>query len=260
MENQFGKTSRLCLEAAQKDGKTILKEVFFTAPFKIMHPFYEKKDIMTVMQQTASAGIMAGDRQQLEVTVREGASMELLSQAYEKIHRMAEGHAGRHTEIRLEKDSFLRYSPLPTIPFGGSDFRNVTRVDLAEESSRFIFSEVLSCGRVAHGEKFQYNHFQNRISILQGGHLVYRDNTVYLPDEMDMEGFGMYEGFTHLGSLILCNLPREAGWIREVRELLEHTEDTEGGVTVTAAGHIVVRILGRTGQKVSALLEQIERL
>ena len=42
-ENSFGKTSRLYLEASVKDGKTILSDVSFTAPYKVMRPFYEKK-------------------------------------------------------------------------------------------------------------------------------------------------------------------------------------------------------------------------
>ena len=88
MNNQFGKLSKLHLTAAYREGKTIMEDVSFTAPFKIMHPFYEKKDFMTVMLLTASAGIMAGDRQEIDICVREHSNMEFVSQAYEKIHRM----------------------------------------------------------------------------------------------------------------------------------------------------------------------------
>lgn len=67
MNNQFGKLSKLHITTAYKEGKTIMEDVSFTAPFKIMHPFYEKKDFMTVMLLTASAGIMAGDRQEIDI-------------------------------------------------------------------------------------------------------------------------------------------------------------------------------------------------
>ena len=33
--------------------------------------------------------------------------------------------------------------------------------------------------------------------------LIYRDNTCYLPDQMPMEGIGMYEGYTHMANLFL---------------------------------------------------------
>ena len=40
---------------------------------------------------------------------------------------------------------------------------------------RSLFSvKSLSCGRVAHGEEFQYRRFQNIICIYQGGRIVYR--------------------------------------------------------------------------------------
>lgn len=34
-----------------------MEDISFTAPFKVMLPFYEKKDVMTVMLLTASAGM-----------------------------------------------------------------------------------------------------------------------------------------------------------------------------------------------------------
>ena len=74
-ENQFGKLSEFYLTAAYRDGRTVMEDVSFTAPFKVMHPFYEKKDVMTVMLLTASAGIMAGDRQ--EITGRISAFLQL---------------------------------------------------------------------------------------------------------------------------------------------------------------------------------------
>ena len=42
MENKFGKVSRVSICAGKKDGKTILEDVSFTAPYKIMTPFEKK--------------------------------------------------------------------------------------------------------------------------------------------------------------------------------------------------------------------------
>ena len=257
MENQFGKISKLNLTAEYRTDKTIISDVSFTAPFKIMRPFYEKKDVMTVMLLTASAGIMAGDRQEFEILVKKGANMEFVSQAYEKIHKMDEGHAERHSHITVEPDAVLRYSPLPTIPFAGSDYRSTLKVELADETSKFIFSEVLTCGRVAHDEEFLYTKFQNNISIYQAGKIIYRDNTRYEPSKTDMRGFGMYEGFTHLANLVICNEPESDEWISGVREMIDEAENMEGGATRTANGTAVVRILGTSGQKLTDMMEKI---
>ncbi len=257
MENQFGTLSQLHLTAAKKEDKTIIEDMSFTAPFKVMYPFYEHEDFMTVMLLTASAGIMAGDRQEFDILVKKHAKMEFVSQAYEKIHKMDEGFAERRTHIRVEPEACLHYTPLPTIPFAGSDYRNEVEVELADETSRFVYSEILTCGRIAHGEEFMFHKFKNRVTIIQDGTIVYRDNTLYEPDQIDMRGFGMYEGFTHLANLIICNEHKSSGWFDEVRSMLEEAEQTEGGATVTETGHIVVRFLGRSGQKMTNMQERI---
>ena len=128
MDNKFGKTSTLMLEACVKNNKTIIKDAFFTAPFKIMHPFYPYNDsipsecinlgssallsgCMTVMCLTASAGIMAGDEQDFHITVENGAKLEFVSQAYEKIHKMDSGFATRNCMLSVGSKAFLYYNP-----------------------------------------------------------------------------------------------------------------------------------------------------
>ena len=257
MESKFGELSKLHLTAAEKDGKTIIEDVSFTAPFKVMRPFYIKKDVMTVMLQVASPGIMAGDRQEIAIHVKQGAQMEFVSQSYEKVHKMTEGHGERRTILAVEPDASLYYTPLPMIPFAESDYRSTADVELADETSRFVYREVLTSGRAAYGEEFRYDRFQNRVSVYQGGKIVYRDNTLYEPAQMDMRGFGMYEGFTHLGNLLICNEPKSDDWIRRARECIDGGDRMQGGVTRTAQGHIVVRILGMSGQTLLDRMDEI---
>lgn len=44
--NAFGKTSKVFLKAENKNGKTILEDVHFTAPYKIMRPFEKKMEVL----------------------------------------------------------------------------------------------------------------------------------------------------------------------------------------------------------------------
>lgn len=257
MDNQYGKVSKLYLAAAYKDGKTVLEDVSFTAPFKMMHPFYEKKDVMTLMPIAVSAGIMAGDRQEMEIRVGERANVEVVSQSYEKIHRMDEGCAKKDVRISVGRHASLHYMPLPVIPFAGSDYRGTLEVELEDETSQFVLREILCGGRISHGEAFAYRRFQNRVRICQNGRIVYLDNACYEPSRMDMQGFGMYEGFTHLANLVICNQQKSQEWIRKTRELLDDAKEMEGGVTQTSAGHLVVRILGRSADQLAGITEKL---
>lgn len=183
--------------------------------------------------------------------------MEIMSQAYEKIHRMKEGCAKRHTILRVESGGLLSYTPLPTIPFAGSSFYNDTEVYLEDEKAQFIFSEILSCGRVAHDEVFQFQSYHNKVTIYENDRMLYRDNTKYIPEKMDMSGFGMYEGYTHLANLLLCNIPKSFLWMQKIRQMIDAAPELEGGLTTNDKGYIIIKILGKTGQKLQNMMRQI---
>lgn len=255
MENKFGKTSRLELCAGLKNEKTILKDVAFTAPFKIMHPFHEKKNVMTVIGISASAGIMEGDVQKQRIVIEDGASMEFTSQSYEKIHKMKEGFAQRNVSIEVGSKSSLYYHPLPAIPFADSALKNHVEVRLKDDTSVFVMKEILSCGRAARGERFAYRFYHNHIKVMLGDEMIYLDNTRYEPSRCKMEGFGMYEGYSHMGSLLIFGKEITDEWLSVVREKLYG--NLEGGVTRLRKNAAVVRVLGNRAEQQEKLLEEL---
>lgn len=255
--NSFGKVSRLSLTAASNGEKTILQDVFFTAPYKIMHPFPKPDGSIQVMLLSASAGIMAGDRQEFNLNIREGAAMEFVSQSYEKIHQMKEGHAERQVQVHVAPNAAFCFHPQPTIPFAGSAFENKMRIDLEDESSCFRMCEIFACGRNARQEFFAYRFYHSLTEIYRGGTIIYRDNTRYDPNLFDMRGIGMYESHTHLASLFLTRPKNPAQALKQIRSFLEQQEDTEGAATMLAQGDLAVRILGSRAQRLEELSSHI---
>lgn len=260
MENQFGRVSSLRLAAGEKAGKTILEDLYFTAPFKVMSPFEGQKGGLRVMLLTASAGVMAGDRQEFDFHIKTGASLEFLSQSYEKIHKMQEGCARRESRVTVEKGGGFAFHPLPVIPFRDSAFENKMDIFLEDDTSRFSLREILSCGRAASGEKFAYRRYHSLVQIYRGERLIYRDNVRYEPDSTGMQGFGMYEGYTHQANLVYCGLGKDKAWAEKVRAVFEQEADAEGGATALASGDYAVKILGRQAQKLEALCDLIDNL
>lgn len=260
MENNFYRTSTVTIQAALRGGKTVLKDVYFTAPFKIMNPFYMKKDFMTLMCMSSASGIMAGDVQEFNFQVDEGARFEFISQSYEKIHKMNSGCATRTMEAHIDRDAIFYYNPLPTQPFKDSAFESIVNVHLKDSSSRFIMKEIITGGRCLRGEKFEYKFYHNLVSIYVGDEILYRDNTRFEPSQMDLMGLGMHEGYTHLGSLILIHEHRSKEWIASVHELLNQDEQIEGGITTIDNKAIVIRVLGHQGEHLERVLDQIMSL
>lgn len=257
MDNQFGKTSRLSVSAVRRDGRTILDDVSFTAPYKLMKPFPKANGGIQIMPMCASAGIMRGDTQEFAYHVGAGADLEVLSQSFDKIHKMDRGSASRHIRIEVEPDAVLYYAPQPVIPFAQSAFDSRMDIHLADASSHFFLQDIISCGRTAYDERFAYRRFSSKVLITRGEELIYRDNTWYEPDQMPMEGMGMYEGYTHMANLFLsgpCMQLQEPIW-----DILEQSEG-EGGVTALEQGDLAVRIFGTRAQQLQRTAETIRKL
>lgn len=292
MDNKFGKVSRISACAALKDGKTILEDLSFTAPYKIMTPFEKENGGIQIMPLCASAGIMAGDSQEFSYHVKEGADLEILSQSFEKIHKMDEGSASRTIEVQVDKNAALYYYPQPVIPFAQSAFDSKMTIHLEDETSKLFFLEIISCGRNAHEERFQYRRFSSKVLLYRGEKLIYRDNTRYEPDKMPMEGIGLYEGYTHMANLFLSKLcnrdnvdggketnidgmdikkqmnssgtgrtsDRTAELQEKIWQILDEDSEIDGGVTRLTTGDLALRIFGHRAQKLQQIAEKIKEI
>ena len=84
MDNVFSKVSEVNIKTKSKNNKAILDDVYFTSPFKIMKPFYKSDNYMNVMIMSSSAGIMAGDKQEYNITVGENTKLEITSQVMKR--------------------------------------------------------------------------------------------------------------------------------------------------------------------------------
>ena len=292
MDNKFGKISRISACAALKNGKTILEDLSFTAPYKIMMPFEKENGGIQIMPLCASAGIMAGDSQEFSYHVKEGADLEILSQSFEKIHKMDEGSASRTIEVQVDKNATLYYYPQPVIPFAQSAFDSKMMIHLEDETSKLFLLEIISCGRNAHEERFQYRRFSSKVLLYRGEKLIYRDNTRYEPDKMPMEGIGLYEGYTHMANLFLSKLcnrdnvdggketnidgmdikkqmnssgtgrtsDRTAELQEKIWQILDEDSEIDGGVTRLTTGDLALRIFGHRAQKLQQIAEKIKEI
>lgn len=255
--NQFGKISRLDVQAECCNGKTILTDVSFTAPYKIMHPFPKPNGGAQIMPVCASAGIMRGDRQEFSYRVGEHAELEVLSQSYDKIHKMDDGCAQRHIQLEVQPNATLYYAPQPVIPFAHSAFDSTIDIRLSDRTAHLFFQDILSCGRTAYGERFAYKRFSSKIMVYRADELIYRDNTRYEPEKMPMESIGLYEGYTHMANLLLFGVDMQVQ--EEIWKLID-ASDCDGGVTALDSNNFIVRLFGVRAQQLQRVSDQLKKL
>lgn len=259
MSNSYKNTSKLNITTNSRNGKTFIEDVYFTAPLKITRPFYERDGALKIITIAVSAGIMEGDEQEINIKALEGSNTLITSQSYEKIHKMKEEEAKRNTNIFISKNALLKYLPLPTIPFANSAFSSKTNVELEDDTSKFIISEIISCGRYARGEIFEYKYFKSLLNVRKMGKLLYRDNTFFSPKDFCVDGIGMLEGHTHLANILIFNLNINEEKINKIRNMIEQNS-VDGGVSYTWSNDVVIRVLGFSSQFLERISEKIIKI
>lgn len=195
--------SLFSVTAGSRSGKTVVKDIRFTAPIKAAKPFY-RENHTEVMMMTASAGMLDGDSYDIQIEAEAGAALKITGQSSTKIFRAGDRGAEQSVRLCVRNGGALLYAPPPIIPFGGSIFRSSTEVRL-ESGARFAYSEVISCGRSGMGERFLFSSFLSRTAVYSGKHLCLLDNTRLIPEEADLSGTGFFEGKTHIGMLYCVN-------------------------------------------------------
>ena len=186
---------------------------------------------------------------------------------------MDEGSAARTIEVQVDKNAKLYYYPQPVIPFAQSAFDSKMTIHLEDATSRLFLLEIISCGRNAHDERFQYRRFSSKSPAVQRGqtHLS-RQHPATNRTKMPMEGIGMYEGYTHMANLFLSkicsrdgeNCSQESGTVKtadsainlelqeKIWQILDEDSEIDGGVTRLTTGDLALRIFGSSCSETAA--------
>lgn len=243
-DNKFGMESILSVKTGLANHRTIIEDAYFTAPFKIVRPFYDhENNVAEIMVMCASAGVMEGDSYTVTMDIGNGSAAALLGQSYTKIHGMNSGHAVQKNYFTVGENAFFDYNPKPSIPFAGSDFTSATVCHL-KKGSRYVYSEILACGREKSGEKFSFRRYASQNRVYYCGRLIFLDNQLLKPDLQEVDGMGYFENYTHQATLVyFCDSMDCPATVERLWRILEQFGDIEAGISNTYQYGIAVKIL-----------------
>lgn len=242
------------LTAEKRNGRTVLTDSYYTAPFKIMNPFQNGHQTM-VMLMTASAGMLAGDDYLHRYQIREHADLTITGQGYTKVFNTRDDFCTNHVEMEVEDYASLRYLPHPCIPFPGSDYRGKVTARL-KRSSTFVYTDILASGRVARQEHFQMKQYRNELQVYLDDELVFLDLCVLHPGEVDYGTLGFWGEYTHTGMMYLYRPDSLEQLLTEIRGI---AFPGRSGATLAKEG-ILVRALGESGEEIEHFFLEINEL
>lgn len=179
-----GKVGLLELTFAPLAGATRVTHHFQQFPLQVFRPLYldPHRPGMAFVYVMSHGGTVQGDRARMDLNCAPGASAHVTTQAAAKLHRMERNHATQLVHLTAGEDSFLEYMPDPVIPFRGARFAARTLLAVHPGASA-ILGETLLPGRVAYGERHDYDlfHSQTEARAAPGGELLFSDTLNFAP-------------------------------------------------------------------------------
>lgn len=124
---------RLDLGFSRQSGRTALARRVHTWPFHVGRVFYrDGEDPATIIVQSGSGSIIAGDRIEQEIRAGKGASVVVRSQGAMTVHRAHDEQGARETaRYEAEDGAWLDVANEPRILFGGADYLQRTVLAIA---------------------------------------------------------------------------------------------------------------------------------
>lgn len=260
---QAGKTGYLGLVFCTRGGRTVIGEQTSEVPLCVQRAMYCDESVPGMAYAyvaSVSGGILQGDRYRIDVTMRRGSAAHVTTQGATRIYGMDSDSATQMIGITLEDDSYLEFVPDQIIPYRNSRFYQRTNLTV-HDGATLVCSEVVTPGRTAMGESFEYDvcHLRTRAEN-QDGSLRLLDAASLEPKRRDLLRYGVLGGHAVVGSVyVLTDRARVPGLYEETSSLLAGLDGVQGGASrARDDAAILVRLLGdRTDAVRDAVLRTV---
>jgi urease accessory protein len=234
--------------AARPDGRTGLAEQSFRAPYHLSKPYWDADaQVLLVQVVNPTAGILAGDRLESDISVEKGAALLVTTPSASRIFQMKEGAAECRQHFTVAAGGWLEVWPEPLVPHRGCAYRQVTRIEV-EAGGELFFTDLLMPGRVAHGEAWEWKKLCLESEVRLDGELILRERFEQSGAEMralaELAGSGPGACFGN-AVLVAPADSADASWRTELAAL--HGDGLWLGVSSLRRGGWSIKLVARDG-------------
>lgn len=172
-------------------GRSVIVRARAESPLKLLFP-RNHGVAQWVFTATYGGGLVDGDAILLDVAVEANAAALLSTQSSTKVYRSPRGTSQALT-ARVEAGALLAVVPDPVACFAGARYRQSADISLAEGAS-LVFVDALTCGRAAHGERWDFARYESRSVIARAGRTLAIDATLLAPADGALRArFGRFD-------------------------------------------------------------------
>lgn len=244
-------TGQLRIRAGRLDGRTVITDLYRTAPFHLGLPSDRADDgAVELIVQGVGPGYLPGDRLAVDIRVGVGAALTVRGQGATKVFSSpAAVPVVADVGLSVEADGRLTYLPGELIPYRQSVLAQRTRIEVAA-GGRLALGEVLTPGRVAMGEANVFTRLHLEVEASYAGRTCLIERARLDPVRRPLTSMGRHGDHPIAGALYLIGV----GW------RLPDAPATPESITWAAAegdGYTLVRLLGPTAQAVAAAMRTL---
>jgi len=246
----IGENGILDLELeANSDGKTIITKQYSQDPLLLQRALYPENSMPNMAYlyvMSSSGGILQGDRHKIDILLKKNALAHLTTQGATRIYGMNSNYASQIVNITVDENCYLEYIPDQIIPYKNS--RYYQRVNLkVDENSDLIYSEILTPGRVAMGESFDYDICYMRTSCKNLGNKIrFLENLKIEPKKQQPQNFGLLGEYQTVGTVFILTRKKNVKELElTINEEIVKKDAISGGTSILPDDSgIIIRILG----------------
>ena len=196
-------SGRRRLRAELAGQRTVLSDVFRTAPFH-PGPVHHRGGTAEVVLQGVGPGLFPGESLEIDIIVRDNASLVVSAQGATKVYASPHGTAAQAaTTLRVGRGASLCWLPGELIPFRDASYAVQTEVHL-EEGARFALLDILTPGRTAMGEFHAYRRLDLRLRVASRGKPILVERALLDPKREPLTLIGRQGDVPCIGTLILA--------------------------------------------------------
>ncbi len=229
--------------------RTSIKYQHYKVPLCIKRAMYLEEtcpEMAYVYIISPSGGILQGDRFRMDIALTNSAIAHVTTQSATRIYRMNKNFGTQIINLDVDKNCYLEYIPDQIIPYRDSRFYQVSNIKVHEEAT-CVYSEILTPGRVASNESFEYDICYMKVkSVNQNDKLRLIDIAKIEPKKENVKSFGVLNNYDILGNIYILTPGDKINLIQnEILETILGTKNVIGGCTKLPDNNgLLIRLLG----------------
>ena len=237
------------------EGTTLVHD-YATVPFHISGTLgYDPlPEADTVFIQSPTGGVAQGDRHDVSITVGDEAIAHVSTQSSTKVQTMSCNYAAADTTLSVGAGGHLDYVPEPTILHADSRYMQELSVDLAPGATAVV-SDVVVPGRLARGERFEFERYLSRVRGTGPDGLLFEDATHLTPGDENPAAPGVLGEFTVYGTTFVLAPDHDETELSDALHTVVADGEARAGATALPNGAgVAVRALGDRAETVQSTL------